>query len=188
MEVAESGPIKIALWQCLWLQWGRDLEVAESDHDPNVAPRALIASMGPRLGSRGKNRKAVSDVLTDFALQWGRDLEVAERLWTRKLFRGRSGFNGAATWKSRKGHRRDESARCPVSSFNGAATWKSRKDLSSNSSGSRASMCFNGAATWKSRKAGLTDSRGSWTTHASMGPRLGSRGKGQRPKHSPSVD
>ena len=36
------------------LQWGRDLEVAESSLDPFEDWPPGLASMGPRLGSRGK--------------------------------------------------------------------------------------------------------------------------------------
>ncbi len=59
------------------LQWGRDLEVAESGVGIIFRIAIAAASMGPRLGSRGK---AVWDeVLTGATqLQWGRDLEVAE--------------------------------------------------------------------------------------------------------------
>ncbi len=85
------------------LQWGRDLEVAERARFRDGATERWIASMGPRLGSRGKptrtrlpcevvrrfngaatwkSRKADLKVISlDPAskLQWGRDLEVAER-------------------------------------------------------------------------------------------------------------
>ncbi len=37
------------------LQWGRDLEVAESGVSHTYIDNLRIASMGPRLGSRGKN-------------------------------------------------------------------------------------------------------------------------------------
>ena len=61
------------------------------------------ASMGPRLGSRGKSRFEYAQAFGPNVLQWGRDLEVAERRGTRKpLGQGLGSFNGAATWKSRK--------------------------------------------------------------------------------------
>ena len=102
-------------------------------------------------------------------------MEVAERRRSLESQEKVIGFNGAATWKSRK-----ERSRCQPCywqrSFNGAATWKSRKvngrsgrlnwpmglqwsrDLEVAESGlargySSSSSCFNGAATWKSRKA-----------------------------------
>ncbi len=59
--------------------------------------------MGPRLGSRGKAIDPLPVQRVEVALQWGRDLEVAEsrrRIWFEF---GTFGFNGAATWKSRKG-------------------------------------------------------------------------------------
>ena len=40
------------------LQWGRDLEVAESESIAMPSARRIIASMGPRLGSRGKYHTA----------------------------------------------------------------------------------------------------------------------------------
>ena len=80
-----------------------------------------IASMGPRLVSRGK-LVITSNFVPPSLLQWGRDLLVAEsgrarnRLWhhvdasmgprlvsrgkaaaTAPIFAGKSGFNGAAT-------------------------------------------------------------------------------------------
>ncbi len=62
------------------LQWGRDLEVAERKLQPISRTDRARASMGPRLGSRGKWRTArVIDELAE--LQWGRDLEVAESGW-----------------------------------------------------------------------------------------------------------
>ncbi len=83
------------------LQWGRDLEVAESRHNdwwdrlsvrasmgPRLGSRGKVevksskpskafASMGPRLGSRGKSSPCLNLLCLQW-LQWGRDLEVAE--------------------------------------------------------------------------------------------------------------
>ena len=61
------------------LQWGRDLLVAESaSFSCQHRATLVIASMGPRLVSRGKHPREVFQhaLLT---LQWGRDLLVAER-------------------------------------------------------------------------------------------------------------
>ncbi len=69
----------------LLLQWGRDLEVAESSGRGLEVQMVLIASMGPRLGSRGKSPFRLLPRWTT-ALQWGRDLEVAERSNPRGLF------------------------------------------------------------------------------------------------------
>ena len=108
------------------------------------------ASMGPRLGSRGKRANWPSPTVSLVVLQWGRDLEVAERVafWFVDLVL--SGFNGAATWKSRK-VARARNRRSNQGCFNGAATWKSRKANKTNLLGN-APPSFNGAATWKSRK------------------------------------
>jgi hypothetical protein len=59
------------------LQWGRDLIVAETHLNRNAPQVVCIASMGPRLNSRGDHaspcrRNTIS------GLQWGRDLIVAE--------------------------------------------------------------------------------------------------------------
>ena len=60
------------------LQWGRDLSVAE----------------GGECGERGG---------VEQGLQWGRDLSVAEGPTLRRGRRGAASFNGAATFRSRKG-------------------------------------------------------------------------------------
>ncbi len=86
------------------LQWGRDLEVAESGSFTLRVGRFNLASMGPRLGSRGKASRQQLFRLAGW-LQWGRDLEVAERKTQRRMMLRKLCFNGAATWKSRKVHR-----------------------------------------------------------------------------------
>ncbi len=63
--------------------------------------------MGPRLGSRGKS---IALTLSD---------------------RSPPGFNGAATWKSRKGLNGSQTL-ADLARFNGAATWKSRKVNAAN--------------------------------------------------------
>ena len=136
---------------------------------------ALLASMGPRLGSRGKTR--IASMMDSIRMR----------------------FNGAATWKSRKARPFGLAAITPCRCFNGAATWKSRKAKGGVRANERPKR-FNGAATWKSRKgselAGIPSTTrrfngaATWksrkdTMHvvagvdlgASMGPRLGSRGK-----------
>ncbi len=58
--------------------------------------------MGPRLGSRGKYVMPLFTGLS-MELQWGRDLEVAESGEFKPVDEtNMPGFNGAATWKSRK--------------------------------------------------------------------------------------
>ena len=93
----------------------------------NFRKGPTVASMEPRLGSRGKCWSACRRI-GNVRLQWSRDLEVAERgsntkrctkqhklQWSRDLEVAESdlphgvaglygaSFNGAATWKSRKG-------------------------------------------------------------------------------------
>ena len=60
-----------------WLQWGRDLSVAET--------------------SAGQNSP-----WPDRSLQWGRDLSVAETRHAARQFMPKIRFNGAATFQSRK--------------------------------------------------------------------------------------
>ena len=63
------------------LQWGRDLSVAEGSY-VHIPPAEIME------------------------LQWGRDLSVAEGSGAGPAGRaGRQGFNGAATFRSRKGGR-----------------------------------------------------------------------------------
>src|SRR5579883_1105824 len=105
------------------LQWGRDLIVAETPRLPRRVQLQVLASMGPRLNSRGDCRfescrarhcsasmgprlnSRGDELIIDpdgpaepSGLQWGRDLIVAEtqlRLWLQGG--ARAGFNGAAT-------------------------------------------------------------------------------------------
>ncbi len=151
LEVAESNACHKEARHNDRLQWGRDLEVAERGDATRPKEMSYCqASMGPRLGSRGKTQGPQ------------RQISIPRC------------FNGAATWKSRK----DELARIAgvdADGFNGAATWKSRKEPRSAFL-CRLDPCFNGAATWKSRKGSVED-LSAGTESASMGPRLGSRGK-----------
>ncbi len=66
----------------------------------------------------------------------------------------------------------------PTRYFNGAATWKSRKVAGRREADWHGNR-FNGAATWKSRKGRREFGDMLRTTNASMGPRLGSRGKSE---------
>ena len=96
LEVAESKQSVFLGPLVEQLQWSRDLEVAESGAGFGAAVLILLASMEPRLGSRGKATRLEKE-RADAKLQWSRDLEVAES--------GTSGicpawpprFNGAAT-------------------------------------------------------------------------------------------
>jgi len=61
----------------------------------------LIASMGPRLFSRGKSGLAGAS-MGHRPLQWGRGCSAAERLNGRRLVHAWQGFNGAAAVQPRK--------------------------------------------------------------------------------------
>ena len=109
------------------LQWGRDLSVAEGRRRRGMVFCARPASMGPRPFGRGR---------------WVR----AAR---RRKHKGR--FNGAATFRSRKG----PPSSCITSArtgFNGAATFRSRKGARKGRV-AQLRRSFNGAATFRSRKA-----------------------------------
>ena len=109
------------------LQWGRDLSVAEGRRRPqpvdakrraSMGPRPFGrgrkveyhrhrrnqgASMGPRPFGRGRHVRAAAD-LARRLLQWGRDLSVAEgSRGSPAISSANLGFNGAATFRSRKG-------------------------------------------------------------------------------------
>ena len=119
---------RIVTWPCLfitrWLQWGRNLSVAEG-----ATVRALRkAAAGFNGAATFRLRKAslVFETWTCFRLQWGRNLSVAEG-WRGRAAGGRlKRFNGAATFRLRKeriGCHMAESHAC----FNGAATFRLRK-------------------------------------------------------------
>ncbi len=152
--------------------------------------------MGPRLGSRG-DWSAETITARQHALQWGRDLGVAETRCATAGEEAIGGFNGAATWESRR-RRSCHRSRSGPSSFNGAATWESRRRLLSQCpeplggtlqwgrdlgvaetlpqyGAGTALRGFNGAATWESRRRGRSPQE-LQVPPASMGPRLGSRG------------
>ncbi len=78
LEVAERNVTAYTILRAAVLQWGRDLEVAESGCYAKRGHVAIQASMGPRLGSRGKTSDANHPMPATVRLQWGRDLEVAE--------------------------------------------------------------------------------------------------------------
>src|SRR5690606_25163933 len=89
--------------------------------------RSQAASMGPRVGYRGKTLPPPTSAGAAPALQWGRGLVTAERM---TILEDVPGYDG---------------------SFNGAAGWLPRKDR----------PCGDGVAWWSA---------------ASMGPRVGYRG------------
>ena len=62
----------------LALQWGRGFLAAERDHLFLGTHLENMASMGPRLFSRGKFLGRRSDALLQIKLQWGRGFLAAE--------------------------------------------------------------------------------------------------------------
>ena len=107
------------------LQWGRNLSVAEGARRDE--------------GATGHSR-----------LQWGRNLSVAEGPYGFDLIMLDFGFNGAATFRLRKG-RRGPAPRRHGRSFNGAATFRLRKGQRPTCQRALA-ISFNGAATFRLRK------------------------------------
>ena len=110
-----------------WLQWGRNLFVAESPASTSTPPKGT-------------------------SLQWGRNLFVAESsIRVPRLFGLFRSFNGAATCSLRKGVLRPADYPCFLLRFNGAATCSLRKVWSLYEFVSL-SISFNGAATCSLRK------------------------------------
>ena len=131
------------------LQWGRNLSVAEGFHnafqlafcqsfngaatfrlrkaEPIRRPRRRpAASMGPQPFGCGR-LKGHAAAWTQCAASMGpQPFGCGRRLLTRLRPQGRDRFNGAATFRLRKGPRRG-STRRRRPSFNGAATFRLRK-------------------------------------------------------------
>ena len=132
--------------------------------------------MEPRPFSRGDTSPSRPTDTQPRLLQWSRDLSVAEtRNRPRRRVRFDLGFNGAATFQSRR--RQSPKAR-PASTtlrFNGAATFQSRRlgrlvgkaargmasmeprpfsrgDSTPSTTSCPTPFCFNGAATFQSRR------------------------------------
>ena len=134
------------------LQWGRDLSVAEGRGPTEKSPQKRGASMGPRPFGRGR------------------------LITTRRAPEPCHGFNGAATFRSRKDVGAIRLATQKVLGFNGAATFRSRKGRRVPQGGKR-----KGSASMGPRPFG----RGRYTLNqwrvamskASMGPRPFGRGR-----------
>ena len=135
------------------LQWGRDLSVAEGPAAGKSTPVP-----GPRFNGAAtfRSRKVVWRVLAtphDLALQWGRDLSVAEGFQPSGLSWWHDTLQWGRDLSVAEGCRTRRTAR-PCSGFNGAATFRSRKDYGSVVGGV-GHPSFNGAATFRSRKVTL---------------------------------
>ena len=160
----------------------------------------LEASMGPRPFGRGRITM-VRRARAPHKLQWGRDLSVAEGAFGAAAGAGGEGFNGAATFRSRKDRRqvrrhphdlasmgprpfgrgrmpvlRQAQERLPVASMGPRPFGRGRAAPGTGSS--RAALRrFNGAATFRSRKGGRRLYAGAGSPRASMGPRPFGRGR-----------
>src|SRR5688572_14474202 len=82
------------------LQWGRGSRAAEANDLLSRHWRA-VASMGPRLASRGGGI-AAADQAAWGELQWGRGSRAAEARRRRERRTMRSSFNGAAAREPRR--------------------------------------------------------------------------------------
>ena len=107
------------------LQWGRDLSAAEGGAERLVIRPALLLQWGRDLSAAEGVRPSLHGV-PQRVLQWGRDLSAAEGWYLSYSIKSDESFNGAATFRPRKG-RRSFSARKSSTSFNGAATFRPRK-------------------------------------------------------------
>ena len=175
MEVAERLTVLPPTLGSGWLQWSRDLEVAESDPTGHRVAESLGLQWSRDLEVAERPRRFLQSEMNSSGLQWSRDLEVAESSlspvleisfpalqWSRDLEVAESNQCQAAgvpflllQWS------RDLEV---------AESYKSFTSLSGSQHG------FNGAATWKSRKVRPGRSK-TLDSVASMEPRLGSRGK-----------
>ena len=178
------------------LQWGRDLSAAEGRQHRHRSPKSPAsmgprpfgrgrgkmrkvrevhgkASMGPRPFGRGRPKYGTAAIGT-LRLQWGRDLSAAEGEAAASSSPSAGGFNGAATFRPRKGAvvvviqavlwlqwGRDLSAAEGAGSMfrlmmAGSASMGPRPfgrgRLSAGLWYSPAATCFNGAATFRPRK------------------------------------
>ena len=79
----------------------RPFSHGNSDH-PGAHGLAVPASMGPRPFSHGNHLLLPQSQVLLHRLQWGRDLSVTETWDLTPTNDGVSGFNGAATFQSRK--------------------------------------------------------------------------------------
>ena len=132
--------------------------------------------MGPRPFGRGRE-SAITTVLASLVLlQWGRDLSVAEGQPWRAGCTTRPGFNGAATFRSRKATHSTVELAGGCQGFNGAATFRSRKVV-------REVACPPPIVLQWGRDLSVAEGAGNvgrgarHATRASMGPRPFGRGR-----------
>ena len=123
-KAVEAGRV-LHVW--VLLQWGRGLVAAEGWGSLASYLALVAASMGPRLGGRGRGQAGGARVAAA-------DASMGPRLGGRGRLVGRGPFRAA------------------IVRFNGAAAWWPRKDRSAPGLELRP-MRFNGAAAWWPRKA-----------------------------------
>ena len=162
-------PAKIVL-----LQWGRDLSVAEGGCTGRVRGARRPRFNGAATFRSRKARRPFPCSLHNSPLQWGRDLSVAEGTnpiprghtfstlqWGRDLSvaegtsrgcpdRQSESFNGAATFRSRKGARLGDMHGRAAASMGPRPFGRGRSCCFATPTTSPSS--FNGAATFRSRK------------------------------------
>ena len=153
LSVAEGRFIFAPAARRLLLQWGRDLSVAEGLWGVRTAARLICFNGAATFRSRkGRNRSEASRSGT--GLQWGRDLSVAEGDFCRERVAEFVKLQWGRDLSVAEGAEIPAANGSGAAGFNGAATFRSRKVGQPRKSGGRPSR-FNGAATFRSRKAPL---------------------------------
>jgi len=99
---AEGVPDEIIGGDTQQLQWGRGWTAAEGAPQGAGWRAETLASMGPRLDSRGRRPPSPAS-RPKYSLQWGRGWTAAEGSCPQALVRPCSRFNGAAAGQPRKG-------------------------------------------------------------------------------------
>src|SRR5579875_3178486 len=116
------GPLSVDEVSIPWLQWGRDLVIAEIRRRSVILLLDRPASMGPRSGDRGNSAgmlRARAVISASMGPRSGdRGNERSQPGHQRRFSR----FNGAAIWRSRKSAQIG-AAQISPSRFNGAAIW-----------------------------------------------------------------
>ena len=164
------------------LQWGRDLSVAEGLVDGVAAANKGLLQWGRDLSVAEGARVPAAARALDLRLQWGRDLSVAEGPPLGPRPRPRRRFNGAATFRSRKGGAGSAAAHEDERASMGPRPF-GRGRIGDYCHVHLWDPSFNGAATFRSRKGEGTHQRNEADKLASMGPRPFGRGRDVEDKH-----
>ena len=172
-----------------WLQWGRDLSIAESKKVGRGIKKHWKLQWGRDLSIAERPPSPCPHQSTTESLQWGRDLSIAESSMTDRSDRARhSGFNGAAIFRSRKeevraGIQLVRPASMGPRSFDRGKVMRVVWNVSDHCG-------FNGAAIFRSRKGNALRPTVAAAARASMGPRSFDRGKervGSASRRAPSA-